>query len=107
MNSKHDDEQVYIDEHGRRRRGEGYCTDKNGRRSSAWFHDPIMEGNHVRATRVGRAVAKDTGFTEQELDEMYGPETSDRSIRRARATARQLHGLTEKELDEIYGPEPE
>ena len=110
MNSKHDDELFYIDENGRRwrRRGEGFCTDENGRRSSALFHEPILAGvDDTKLRRISRAeVKRRHGFTEQDLDEMYGPETSDEMIRQARATARQLHGLTEEELDEKYGPEP-
>ena len=80
---------------------------RNGE-NSAWFHEPILAvGDSLRNLRYSRTMAKEGhGFTEQDLDEMFGRETSDESIRQARATARQLHGLTEQELDEKYGPEP-
>ncbi len=111
MNAKHDDEKFYIDENGRRwiSNGEGYCTDENGRRSSALFHEPILAvGPSLRMLRDTRVRAKRMhGFSDQDLDEMYGPRTGDEMIRQARATARERHGLTEQELDEMFGPEPE
>jgi hypothetical protein len=85
----------------RKRGGEMVHVDENGRRSSAWFHEPILAAaDDTELVKRSRAEVKlRHGFTEEDLDEMYGPKT-----RIDRAEAKRM-GYTEEQLDKMFGPE--
>src|SRR5262249_6979618 len=80
---------------------EGFYIDKDGRRSSAEFHEELLAGaDNTRSLKRTRARARRRyGFTEEELDESYGPES-----RMDRGEAKRM-GYTTEELDELFGPE--
>jgi hypothetical protein len=80
---------------------EGFSFDKNGRWTDAWFHEEMLAGvDDTELVKRSRAEVKlRHGFTEEDLDEMYGPKT-----RIDRAEAKRM-GYTEVELDKMYGPE--
>lgn len=50
-----------------------FYWDEDGRRADADLHNPILEAGDLKAAqKVSRAVAKEAGLTDADIDSLFG-----------------------------------